>query len=433
MDQLKQRIMGTTVLNLLVMALLSFTACDKDAEADKEEPLNVVELPDISGYPVVGTKQTTFYNNSVEMSAPTSGTAFYGQNANYPGNTPNYKNNQDGTIIDMVTGLMWAQSPDTNGDGLLDYTDKVTYDEAVSGATSFNLGGYDDWRLPTIKELYSLIQFTGLDPSGYDGSSTDGLVPFIDTNFFGFMYGDEKAGERIIDSQYATSSIYVGTTMGGNTTMFGVNFADGRIKGYPAGTTPGPQGEKVYFVHYVRGNNDYGQNDFTDNGDGTITDNATGLMWMQDDNGKGIAWEAALAYAEGAAFAGYDDWRLPDVKELQSIVDYSRSPSTSQSPAIDPLFSCTAIMNEGGQTDYPFYWSGTTHANMSPFPGKNASYVSFGRALGYMFGEWMDVHGAGAQRSDPKSGSSDDYPEGHGPQGDAIRINNFLRLVRTLN
>jgi len=43
---------------------------------------------------------------------------------------------------------------------------------------------------------------------------------------------------------------------------------------------------------------------------------------------------------------------------------------------------------------------------------------------------WVDVHGAGSQRSDPKDGNPDDYPTGHGPQGDAIRINNYVRLVR---
>jgi hypothetical protein len=55
--------------------------------------------------------------------------------------------------------------------------------------------------------------------------------------------------------------------------------------------------------------------------------------------------------------------------------------------------------------------------------------VAFGRAMGYM-GSWIDVHGAGAQRSDPKSGNPASYPTGHGPQGDAIRIYNYVRLVR---
>ena len=52
--------------------------------------------------------------------------------------------------------------------------------------------------------------------------------------------------------------------------MFGVNFADGRIKGYPTGSMPG-RGEKRFHVMYVRGNTDYGRNDFVDNGDGTVS------------------------------------------------------------------------------------------------------------------------------------------------------------------
>ena len=49
---------------------------------------------------------------------------------------------------------------------------------------------------------------------------------------------------------------------------------------------------------------------------------------------------------------------------------------------------------------------------------------------GYWQSAWIDVHGAGAQRSDPKEGDPGDYPEGNGPQGDAIRIYNYVRCVR---
>jgi hypothetical protein len=59
-------------------------------------------------------------------------------------------------------------------------------------------------------------------------------------------------------------------------------------------------------------------------------------------------------------------------------------------------------------------------------------YISFGRAMGYFNSTWQDVHGAGAQRSDPKDGDPAAYPTGHGPQGDAIRIFNFVRPVRTI-
>ena len=98
-----------------------------------------------------------------------------------------------------------------------------------------------------------------------------------------------------------------------------------------------------------------------DNGDGTITDRATGLTWMKADNGKTMSWEQALRYAESLNLAGHDDWRLPNVKELQSLVDYTRSPGTTGSAAIDPLFDATPITNEAGQPDFAFYWSGSTH------------------------------------------------------------------------
>ena len=253
--------------------------------------------------------------------------------------------------------------------------------------------------------------------------------------------------------------------------MFGVNFADGRIKGYPIGQV-GPRGEKTYYTLYVRGNPSYGKNDFHDNGDGTITDRATGLMWSRADSGRGMNWQNALAWVQKKnveRFLGYSDWRLPNVKELQSIVDYTRCPDTTNSAAINPLFECTQITNEGGKADYPFYWTSTTHAGFRG--GVAAMYVAFGRArrldvfaclckAGRLTGEaafpgrpggvgrgsgppptgapsadagdyqFTDVHGAGAQRSDPKTGDPAEFPHGRGPQGDVIRIYNYVRCVR---
>ena len=392
---------------------------------------NLIGFAQTNSYSIVGTGQTISYDTMHAIVIPVSGQAFFGQNSNHPGNTRSYTNNSNGTVTDNVTGLMWQQSPDKNSDGIINYSDKVSYWAAVARAATCNTGGYSDWRLPTIKELYSLIIFSGQDPSSYTGTSTAGLIPFIDTTYFKFGYGDLSAGDRIIDGNFVSATLDISKTCGQQVdAVFGVNFADGRIKGYPI-IFPGTGDTAFMYCRYVRGNTNYGINSYTNNGNGTISDNATGLMWMQNDNGAGLTWENALSYAENLTYAGHSDWRLPDTKELQSIVDYTRSPDSTSSAAINPLFYCTQITNEAGTSDYPFYWTNTTHTAYGG-AGGNAAYFCFGRAMGFMipFGGWSDVHGAGAQRSDPKTGNASNFPNGHGPQGDAIRILNYVRLVR---
>jgi hypothetical protein len=421
---------------------------------NKSFPVNVIKaisilmMTSILGYsqtityPIVGTGQTISYDTTATITMPTSGQAFYGQNSNHPGNTRSYTNNGDGTVTDNLTGLMWQQTEDRNGDGTINFYDKLTYYEALDSAATCNTGGYNDWRLPTIKELYSLAMFFGAEPG--PGQST--CIKYIDTNYFSVGYGDvnslahgDLGTERIIDGQIASSTKYVTTTFGLLETMFGFNFIDGRIKGYPTTYTVPEDGQtKHFYILYVRGNTAYGTNQFVNNGNGTITDNATGLMWMQNDNGTGVLWKDALSYAENLTYAGYSDWRLPDVKELQSIVDYTRSPATTSSAAINPIFNCTQITNEGGNTDYPWNWSSTTFCSHSSTNGASAAYMCFGRAMGYFSGlGWTDVHGAGCQRSDPKPRSFTGYTHnGNGyynpnaPQGDAVRIYNYVRLVR---
>ena len=456
---------------------------------------------------VVGTGQSKCYDDAAEIACPRPGRPFYGQDAQHSGIPPSYRFGASGvTVIDNNTGLMWQRSPDTDGDGRVTSRDKLSYADARKVPNTLNaarFGGYSDWRLPNIKELYSLILFSGVDSSGPNMADTSRLTPFIDSRFFTFAYGDIHAGERPIDSQWATSNVYVADPR----LMFGVNFADGRIKGY--GTSMPGRPDKTFYVLCVRGNPDYGKNAFQDHGNGTISDRATNLMWSKADSGKGMNWQTALAWVQARnaeKYLGYDDWRLPDAKELQGIVDYARSPDTTRSSAIDPVFNATIITNEIGQADYPYYWTGTTHAG-GMHGGEAAVYVAFGRATGWLpgrggqvgpgnndarrggpppggdgpggpppgardyggpgrdarapgepwgqdprrmpppggakgpgagpmhpppQGRFIDVHGAGAQRSDPKAGDASAFPQGRGPQGDVIRIYNFVRLVRTI-
>lgn len=386
-------------------------------------------------YRIVDTGQRCVFNDRGQLlTAPGAGEAFFGQDGYYQGAPADYRVSEDGlTVLDRNTGLTWQRSPDQDGDGAINWKDKLTFAQARARPGALNaarFGGFSDWRLPTIKELYSLIDFRGIDPHPMMQDTT-GLKPFIDEKTFKFAYGDSNRGERIIDSQYASSTLYVSKGWRGEEKLFGVNFADGRIKGYGL-MGPGGRGEMTFLVMCVRGNPKYGVNDFCDNGDGTISDRATGLMWAKNDSGKGMNWEQALAWVvqmNREKHLGHEDWRLPTAKELQSIVDYTRSPDTSQSAAIDPMFKCSGITNEARQADYPSYWTGTTHGSGA---GRAAVYIAFGRAMGFMGGAWRDVHGAGAQRSDPKSGDPADYPQGRGPQGDAIRIYNYVRPVRNM-
>ncbi|MGD8456142.1 MAG: DUF1566 domain-containing protein [Anaerolineales bacterium] len=362
-----------------------------------------------STYPNLDTGQVACYDDRRAIPCPEEGEDFYGQDAQYSSSQFNYVDNGDGTVTDLNTGLMWVQDPG----------DKLYYDEAIALAGSYSFAGYDDWRVPTIKELYSLMDFSGVD------DAVTGTDPFIDTDYFIFEYGDPSTGEREIDSQWVTSSIYTSSVMGGQECFFGVNFADGRIKCYPTGDE---RMSKLYFLRLVRSGEGYGENQFIDNDNGTVIDQSTGLVWQQGDSGEGMGWGDALNYCESLTLAGQDDWRLPNAKELQYIVDYERGPDASNSAAIDPIFSASSIVNEAGQTDYPFYWTSTTHADTRG--GQNAAYIAFGRALGYFNNTWMDVHGAGAQRSDPKAGDPDDYPTSMGPQGDVRRLTNYVRCVR---
>ncbi|MDP6636912.1 MAG: DUF1566 domain-containing protein [Phycisphaerae bacterium] len=355
--------------------------------------------------PVVDTGQIRCYADGNEIAYPKSSDAYFGQDAQYQGDAPKYKNNGDGTVTDLVTGLIWQKTPDFV---------KRTHDEAKKYADGLKLAGRSDWRVPTIKELFSLADFRG---------NMRTRTPYIDTKAFDFKYpggsrGESgRPGQRDMDGQYRSSTRYVGTTMRRDESVFGFNFADGRIKSYPL--------RAAQYVRCVRGRKGYGQgeNRFKDNSDGTITDRATGLIWQRADSVKTMNWKQALAYAEGLKLAGRDDWRLPNVKELQTIVDYRWAPDATDAKkrraAIYPIFKLTNVES--------WFWTGTTHIENG-----YGYYVCFGQGFSaWKFrGKKMNAHGAGAVRSDPKSGDPKQWSDGHGPQGDEIRIYNYVRCVR---
>ena len=92
---------------------------------------------------------------------------------------------------------------------------------------------------------------------------------------------------------------------------------------------------------------------FTDNGDSTVTDQKTGLVWQQS-TGSTYTWESALSYCESLTLGSKSDWRLPNVKELGSIVYHSLSSPTIDSTAFPSTLSL-------------YYWSSTTSLHQTSY------------------------------------------------------------------
>lgn len=101
---------------------------------------------------------------------------------------------------------------------------------------------------------------------------------------------------------------------------------------------------------------------FKDNGNGTVTDRTTKFMWQQGEGGK-KNWDSAVAYCKSLSLAGHNDWRLPNIEELQSIID-----KNAPGPKIDKTYFPNAISSN--------YWSSST------FEGNNAVGMYFGAGGG---------------------------------------------------
>jgi len=253
------------------------------------------------------TGQTKCYDYGQEITCPAPGDRFYGQDANYAINRPSYEvKTIDGqeVVIDNVTGLTWQR----DDDGI-----KRTWPQAMDYCENLALAGYSDWRLPTKKELQSIPNYSGFGPA-------------LDTAYFPYSHMPDDCYWSATTRAFLALSAWKVCFWNSEVSMF--------IK------------SDANYVRAVRGRPlEFGH--FRDNGDGTVTDITTGLMWQQRE-GKAMTWEKALAYCENLDLAGYRDWRLPNIRELLSLVDDNR-----REPSIDTGYfpGCRPSI----------YWSSTTH------------------------------------------------------------------------
>jgi hypothetical protein len=246
----------------------------------------------------------------------TSYTTTFGEDNDYTINPPFFNLNGNGTVTDTITGLMWQQ---TDGG-------EMTIENAILYCDTLSLGGYTDWRLPNAHESFSILNHQYTNPALDAAVFTSTLAEYWWTS-------DRQAND--------SNKIWVTNAGGG-------------IGNHPKTETISAGGTKRFHVRAVR---DIAIppviiNHFTENFDGTITDNLTSLIWEKNPFADTLTWEEALAYADTLSLTGISDWRLPNIKELQSINDETM---------INPSLNSNFFFVSGADK----YWSSTTLPNQT--------------------------------------------------------------------
>jgi hypothetical protein len=133
-----------------------------------------------------------------------------------------------------------------------------------------------------------------------------------------------------------------------------VTNAGGGIGNHPKAETISAGGTKKFHARAVREITApvMVPNHYSDNGNGSITDNLTQLVWQKVPFADSLSWEQALSYADTLTLAGSSDWRLPNIKELQSINDEKRI-----NPSLNNTFFNVSAPGK--------YWSSTTLPNQT--------------------------------------------------------------------
>ncbi|MDD2717370.1 MAG: DUF1566 domain-containing protein [Candidatus Wallbacteria bacterium] len=249
-----------------------------------------------------------FDKNGQEISAPLHGEDMYGQNGCFSFNPMSYTKFRTDLkpvpeescwdegyrmVQDNNTGLIWEVKSPNPGD--LNYCDdRYTWSDAqdvyLAKLNAQKYGGFADWRIPNKDELRSIVDYGKLNPSVDLKYFPDCQVAFywcaedyqMQPYFgWGIFFG---LGSGIAYSKKVPR--HVRAVRGGFSGMFGK-----------------PQLTR-----------------FKDNGDGTITDMATNLMWQQGENQR-TNWYDALEKCRKMDLAGYTDWRMPNIKELNTILN----------------------------------------------------------------------------------------------------------------
>ncbi len=278
-------------------------------------------------------------------------------------------------VADQLTGLMWARDAGTptigscSGGGK-DWPRAIEY---VNCLNSRNYLGYSDWRLPNVHELEILVNLDS--PVPFDWMKAQGFVNVLPYSYWTSTESSNTHEDVLI--------VFFRSGLVSVTHKWNYSYYVWPVRTWAPPGKPAPVWKTGQTFTSATGDDGdlrvgvpWPDPRFTDHGNGTVTDNLTGLMWTKDLNSPEIGscrlskmWQGALDYVaclNSRQYLGYTDWRLPNRKELLSPLD--RSKPDIALPADHPFSKPASIL----------YWSSTTFAS-SP---EHAWFVNIGGIAG---------------------------------------------------
>jgi hypothetical protein len=280
----------------------------------------------------------------------------------------------DGTVTDQLTGLTWLKNAgcftSTNWANALNDVNQL-----ASGACGLSDGSSaGQWRLPNLHELESLVNVAYSNPAITPGSpffNVSNGIYWTSTSYYGGLPGSPSAWAiRMSDGRYINDGVANAKTSASNAVWAVKGSGGGTVKLQATG----------FYVFYASGDDGSVQSGapltfprMRDNGNGTVTDTVTGLVWLKKADCINQTWASAVAAvnALGSGQCGLSDgsqagdWRLPNRNEMLSLADraqnnmadYFDSTFTGKTSAIrtqPPIFS--------NFVGFQYYWTSTTDA-----------------------------------------------------------------------
>jgi hypothetical protein len=318
---------------------------EPEAESEQEQECIYIPIVDVNQtWPVVPTGQTTCYSNDDAIPCPAEGEPFYGQDAQYPDNARTfneYELSGDAVVEDSLTGLMWAK----------DFAEDLTWTEALEYCDNLEYASSDDWRLPNIHELNSLVSQNTVGSGFGMPSSTRSLLWSSSIVIAQYPQVSAENDRMMDDTEFSTCNSEL--------EAYAVNFWETQ-PGFHILTLSYQEQTRCVRLEAISSLSE-GEPRFTTqemgNGGKMVTDSVTGLDWMLPTQ-EPLCWEEALATCANLDFAEQTDWRLPNINELNSLANYGKTNPGTDFPDLFATASWSSTSYNGPRAYVMNYNSG---------------------------------------------------------------------------